>query len=691
MRAYPACKARVAHSLADAVLVLGRGVSAARTSCTCSQTCPTHTSPVTLRQYVCARSAFCVYALQELNERRMCPQYEDFGSSDASRLDTWTFDNVTSLFQQATSCVQTRRVWLACCCSSRHEIQRHGCVPCACAACARVYLCLLCVRPCVVVWTYLCAFSEAAAGNTALRRALHAKQSVFFLHLLGIDSNGHAHRPHSHEYKDNVKLVDRGVQSMFELFERWVGRRSMQRQPSCLTLVCCSEFNDGRTAYVFTSDHGMSNKGAHGDGEPANTRTPIVVWGAGIRPPIKVSAGDTPVELSPAAPRDGWVQSTEASVSQSWGLRSRMRFDIHQADVAPLLAALIGIDYPTNSVGVLPYQYMLPTKYRITALRANVEQLYTHVDFRARQQRERTLLFRPFQGGDRLDALRSNVDHLLEVFPQMQQHDVAIGLCMEAAAIALRGLRYFQTYTWAFIMSCATAGSVAWIGVQAVFVTMQFTGLRELRWKRRSWRFHFIWMATALAAVSLLYADNSPWRYHVYALLPIVFSAFVLAHPPAVVFWLLQLGIAYSKRRRRHVGSRVIDGDDTTHAHAVLPAVRWPVAVQMVATAIVCVEVSSLAVYMPPCSPTFVWPTQIMVVAFFWRPWFSVLLLVMAAEPWVLSRVRQLDASGRSPLLFPLWTVTCCALAIFPLLPVDTGDQTVGGAAVGVAPTAERC
>jgi len=131
-------QARVAHSLADTVLVLGRGVSAARTSCTCSQTCPTHTSPVTLRQYVCARSALCVYALQELTERRMCPQYEDFGSSDASRLDTWTFDNVTSLFQQATSCVQTRRVWLACCCSSRHEIQRHGCVPCACAACARV-------------------------------------------------------------------------------------------------------------------------------------------------------------------------------------------------------------------------------------------------------------------------------------------------------------------------------------------------------------------------------------------------------------------------------------------------------------------------------------------------------------------------------------------------------------------------
>lgn len=61
---------------------------------------------------------------------------EDFASDDASRLDTWVFDHVVSFF-------------------------------------------------------------EKAKGDKKLRERLLEDRIVFFLHLLGIDTNGHAHKPYS--------------------------------------------------------------------------------------------------------------------------------------------------------------------------------------------------------------------------------------------------------------------------------------------------------------------------------------------------------------------------------------------------------------------------------------------------------------------------------------------------------------
>lgn len=44
------------------------------------------------------------------------------------------------------------------------------------------------------------------------------------------------------EYLDNIVLVDTGVAELVSAFEEFFG-------------------NDGQTAYVFTSDHGMTNWG----------------------------------------------------------------------------------------------------------------------------------------------------------------------------------------------------------------------------------------------------------------------------------------------------------------------------------------------------------------------------------------------------------------------------------------------
>lgn len=78
-------------------------------------------------------------------------------------------------------------------------------------------------------------------GDVKLRQLLLQDKLVIFLHLLGCDTNGHAHRPYSSIYLNNVKVVDQIAESVYNLMENY--------------------FNDNQTAYVFTADHGMSDKG----------------------------------------------------------------------------------------------------------------------------------------------------------------------------------------------------------------------------------------------------------------------------------------------------------------------------------------------------------------------------------------------------------------------------------------------
>lgn len=77
--------------------------------------------------------------------------------------------------------------------------------------------------------------------DAKLKQLLQQENVVVFLHLLGCDSNGHAHRPYSPVYLNNVKVVDNIAERVYNLVQNY--------------------FKDNLTAYVFTADHGMSDKG----------------------------------------------------------------------------------------------------------------------------------------------------------------------------------------------------------------------------------------------------------------------------------------------------------------------------------------------------------------------------------------------------------------------------------------------
>jgi phosphatidylinositol glycan class N len=104
--------------------------------------------------------------------------------------------------------------------------------------------------------------------------------------------------------------------------------------------------------------------------DPDNTRTPLIAWGRGIRGPLPDS-----------------IPSSHDDYSYPWQLNNFLRRDVEQADLAPLMAALLGIDYPVNSVGVLPDVdptrpgYLLPREGESALARlalANAESILEH-------------------------------------------------------------------------------------------------------------------------------------------------------------------------------------------------------------------------------------------------------------------------------------------------------------------------
>ena len=283
------------------------------------------------------------------------------------------------------------------------------------------------------------AFFNNARQNETLANSLRQDKLVFFLHLLGLDTSGHSYRPYSKEYLRNIKVVDDGIAHITRIVDEFYD-------------------SDGKTAWVFTADHGMSDWGSHGDGHPDNTRTPLVAWGAGVRKPVKAERGTK-------------MSGHEDGFSSDWDLEHVRRVDVAQADVAALMTYLVGTNFPVNSVGELPLEYVdADDSEKAKAIFANAKQIleqYTvkegknyiqsisilsaflsllaqrliYID----RKRATKLRFKPYPllgEGILSPELRTAV---IEDLINDGSYRAAISESLELIRIGLEGLRYLQT------------------------------------------------------------------------------------------------------------------------------------------------------------------------------------------------------------------------------------------------------
>ena len=316
-----------------------------------------------------------------------------------------------------------------------------------------------------------------------------------------MDTTGHAYRPYSKEYLHNIQIVDRGIEKVCKVIEDFYG--------------------DGQTAFVFTADHGMSDWGSHGDGHPDNTRTPLVAWGAGVSKPYVAAKGK--------------ALGHEDGFSSDWGFDHIARHDVAQADIAALMAYLVGLEFPVNSVGELPFSYIAASpKEKAVAALVNTRGILEMYRVKEEQKKENEIGYQPFAafnpGNDSLESRVARIQGLIDA----EKFNVAVQQSRELLHLGLDGLRYLQTYDWLFLRTLITIGYLGWIAF-AVTTVIDLHVLHGAAETSRTTSTVAFFGSILFALYSYLFMRKSPLTYYVYAFFPIFFWEEVAARRPALL------------------------------------------------------------------------------------------------------------------------------------------------------------
>lgn len=355
------------------------------------------------------------------------------------------------------------------------------------------------------VFDHLDSLLHNSTRNSTLSKQIHQDQTVFFLHLLGTDTAGHSYRPYSTEYYDNIRYTDKMIKRLVKQANDF--------------------FGDDKSAFIFTADHGMSDFGSHGDGHPNNTRTPFICWGAGCSKPVHINPGDNEYLQDPY----------EATEMENWYLDDIKRNDLKQADITSLMSYLIGSNYPVNSVGELPVEYLddsIPKKVR--GLYVNALSILEQYHVKLSEVLATQLNFKPFPGFvvKPIQQYTSEIESLLsklETDPSLEE--ATIHTIERFIQTTLEGLDYLQKYNWMLMRTIVTFGFIGWIVYSYTMFLELFVLHSEASSKAKLSKvsksgngfIHFIAVGIYSAIVAVFIIEKAPLDNFLYAAFPVFF------------------------------------------------------------------------------------------------------------------------------------------------------------------------
>lgn len=308
------------------------------------------------------------------------------------------------------------------------------------------------------------------------------EKTVYFLHLLGLDTAGHIHKPNSLLFNDNLELVDNGIKSVVEQFNR--------------------KFPDEKTAFIFTSDHGMTNKGSHGAGTELETETPFVAWGAGLRSGKSVDRSGTQSLFI--------IENTDIP-----------KFEIKQADVAPLMSSLLGIATPVNNVGQLPTGFLdTSDEYKAKAIYSNALQISAQFKYLQNQYRQ-GFFFTDFHELSESNLL--SIEYEIQTAIRTKDFKKAIRFCEHFIELSIDGIEYFRAYYEKIMLLAVGLGLIGWIFwlYQQLNVESNETKASRKAQENQKW---FLFILGSLLLLSLfVYIQRIPLQTGIFFVLPAIF------------------------------------------------------------------------------------------------------------------------------------------------------------------------
>ena len=314
----------------------------------------------------------------------------------------------------------------------------------------------------------------------------------FLYHLIQTDTIGHLNGPKSERLVNHLAVLD----SYFQKFEKTFN----------------DFFQDNKTTFIVTADHGMDDRKAHGDGNPDSTRTPFVIWGSGIRKAI-------PREKKPE----------EEDTPSNWNLDKIVRRDISQIDICPLSASLIGINFPLNNLGIIPLDILdISDKIKSKMIFGNLMELFEIYKIKNDAQ-SKSKVFKPYK--PLIDSDKKINDILNEM--NNGNYTEAINKTLILINITLEGMNYILHYDRFYLKTIVVIGYILWTLFLFIFIEMKNKDcLNKFYFPNHEENFFitFISILITIALCGYVYIRLGPFTYYLYTIFPCYFFWRILAN-----------------------------------------------------------------------------------------------------------------------------------------------------------------